>query len=103
MSRQNLFTIAPHAPFLSTLAGRIIDGTLFPDWPRSGPFWLCDITIILPTRRSGVTLAAAFAERGHNLLPDIRTFGGEASDEEPFLPPIDLPVLPPPVGRLERK
>lgn len=97
-----LFTIAPHAPFLDTLAEAVLDGRLTGDWPREGPFWLADITIVLPTRRARLALADAFARRGHALLPDIRTFGGEADDEEPFLPPYDLPPLPPPVSGSER-
>jgi ATP-dependent helicase/nuclease subunit B len=99
----NLFTIAPHAKFLETLADRVLDGTLLGDWQRSGPFWLSDVTIVLPTRRARLGLAAALARRGAGLLPDIRTFGGEIEDEEPFLPPLDAPVLPPAVSTLERR
>jgi len=103
MSRQAVFTIAPHARFLSTLAERVLDGTLMPDWPRQGPFWLSDVTIIVPTRRARLALAEAFSQRGHALLPDIRTFGGDPADEEPFLPPIDAPVLPTAIDPLERR
>jgi len=101
--RQSLFTIAPDAPFLATLAERIIDGTLLGDWPRTGPFWLSDVTIVLPTRRSKLALAEEFLKRGQILLPDIRTFGGDAADEEPFLPPIDAPNFLPTVTVLERR
>ncbi len=91
-----LFTIAPHAPFLKLLAARVLDGTLLGDWAREGSFWLSDVTIILPTRRAADALAKEFLQLsgGGLLLPDIRTFGGEAEDEEPFLPPHDAP--PPP-------
>ena len=94
MSRRGLYTIAPHAPFLPTLVDRVLDGTLLGGWDRSGPFWLSDTTIILPTRRARLTLAELFAARlgGAALLPDIRTFGGESGEEEPFLPPADAPV-----------
>lgn len=102
MSRR-LYTIAPHARFLDVLAERIIDGTLLGDWDRAGPFWLADVTVILPTQRARLALADAFTRRGHALLPDIRTFGGEMPDEEPFLPPVDAPALPPAVSRLERR
>lgn len=102
-SRPRLFSIAPHAPFLLTLADRIVDGTLLGDWPREGPFWLSDVTVILPTRRARLALARAFADRGHALLPDIRTFGGEPADEEPFLPPHDLPPIQPAASALERR
>ena len=105
MTRQSLFTIAPNAPFLATLADRVLDGTLLSGWPRHGPFWLNDVTIVLPTRRSRLALAEAFAQRlgGAALLPDIRTFGGEVRDEEPFLPHIDAPLPPPAVSQLERR
>ena len=99
--RATLFSIAPNAPFLTTLADRILDGTLLNGWDRSGPFWLADVTIILPTRRSRLALAEAFRVRGHALLPDIRTFGGEAAEEEPFLPPFDAPVPPPSRSRIK--
>lgn len=105
MSRRGLYTIAPNAPFLPLLVERILDGTLLHGWDRSGPFWLSDITIILPTRRARLTLAELFAQRlgGAVLLPDIRTFGGESTEEEPFLPPVDLPLSPPTATPLERR
>lgn len=99
----SFFTIAPHARFLDVLADKVLDGTLLGDWDRNGPFWLSDVTIVLPTRRARLALAEAFARRGAGLLPDIRTFGGEVADEEPFLPPFDAPVLPPAVSTLERR
>lgn len=105
MSRRGLYTIAPHGRFLDILADRILDGTLLKGWDRSGPFWLADVTIVLPTRRARLMLAEIFAQRlgGAALLPDIRTFGGDSSEEEPFLPPIDA-VLPPPVASaIERR
>jgi len=102
MSRLHLYTIAPDAPFLATLAERVLDGTLLNGWRREGPFWLTDVTIVLPTRRARLALAEEFRARGNSLLPDIRAFGGEAADEEPFLPPIEAETLPEPVSRLER-
>ncbi|RUT30316.1 double-strand break repair protein AddB [Arsenicitalea aurantiaca] len=103
MSRQSLFTIAPDAPFLPLLAQRILDGTLLSGWAQDDPFWLADVTIILPTRRARLALADALARAGHGLLPDIRTFGGEAEDEEPFLPPFDAPALPRQMPALTRR
>ena len=103
MSREKLFTIAADAPFLEVLVDRVLDGTLLCGWPQEGPFWLADVTIVLPTRRARLALAEAFLKRDHRLLPDIRTFGGEQQDEEPFLPPHDLPNLPPAASALERK
>ncbi|WP_375451210.1 double-strand break repair protein AddB [uncultured Devosia sp.] len=99
----SIFSIAPHAKFLATLADRVLDGTLLGDWARTGPFWLSDVTIVVPTRRAKLALAEEFARRGAGLLPDIRTFGGQVEDEEPFLPPFDLPVLPGAVSSLERR
>ncbi len=101
----HIFTIAPHVPFLPTLAQRVLDGSLIGDWDMSGPFALSDVTIILPTRRARLALAEAFVEAlGHGaILPDIRTFGGAPEDEEPFLPPFDLPPLPKAMPALERK
>ncbi|MGN6490280.1 MAG: PD-(D/E)XK nuclease family protein, partial [Devosia sp.] len=105
MRRDSLFTIAPHAPFLPTLVERVLDGTLLGDWRREGAFWLSDVTIILPTRRSRLALAAEFARQlgGVALLPDIRTFGGEHAEEEPFLPPYDMPATPAAASPLERR
>lgn len=105
MRCDSLYSIAPHASFLATLAERVLDGTLLGDWPRQGPFWLSDITIILPTRRARFGLAEEFANRlgGAVLLPDIRTFGGEVADEEPFLPPFEAPVIKSAASLLERR
>lgn len=99
----SLFSIAPHARFLATLADRIVDGTLLAGWDRNGPFWLSDVTIIVPTRRARLALADEFARRGLSLLPDIRTFGGDVADEEPFLPPFDTPASLPAATPLERR
>ena len=98
-----LFSIAPHARFIATLADRVIDGTLLGGADQTQPFWLTDVTIVLPTRRAKLALADEFARRGHGLLPDIRTFGGEVEDEEPFLPPFDAPTPLPAASGLERR
>ncbi len=105
MSRRGLYTIAPHARFLELLVARVLDGTLLNGWDRSGPFWLSDVTIVLPTRRSRLQLAELFARRlgGAALLPDIRALGGEDGEEALFLPPIDMPVPPEAVSLLERR
>ena len=101
----SLYTIAPHAPFLPTLADAVMDGRLLSDWPQTGPFWLSDITIVVPTQRARQALAEAFSRHSRfaGLLPDIRTFGGDDGDEEPFLPPFDAPPLPPPANVLQRR
>ena len=100
-----LFSIAPHARFLATLADRVMDGTLLAGWDRTQPLWLSDVTIVVPTRRAKLALADAFARHSDNrgLLPDIRTFGGEVEDEEPFLPPFDVTPPLPPASSLERR
>ncbi len=100
-----LYSIAPHVRFLTTLADRVMDGTLLGDWDRSQPFWLSDVTIVVPTRRARLVLAEEFAKHKQNtgFLPDIRTFGGEAEDEEPFLPPFDAPAPLPQATSLERR
>lgn len=97
-----LYSIAPHARFLATLAERVLDGTLLAGWDRSGPFWLTDVTIILPTQRAKLALADEFVRRGHGLLPDLRTLGGAVEDEEPFLA-SDAPPPPPAASSLERR
>lgn len=101
----NLFTIAPHTPFLPCLVDAVMDGRLLGDWDRSGPFWLSDVTIILPTRRALDSLAESFARHPQfgGLLPDLRTFGGEVEDEEPFLPPFDAEKEAGPASPLRRR
>ncbi|KQN78108.1 double-strand break repair protein AddB [Devosia sp. Leaf64] len=101
----SLFSIAPHAPFLPTLADAIMDGRLLSGWLQTGPFWLSDVTVILPTQRARQSLAECLAAhpRFTGLLPDIRTFGGDESDEEPFLPPFDAPPTLPPASLVQRR
>jgi ATP-dependent helicase/nuclease subunit B len=98
-----LYSIAPHARFIPTLADKVLDGTLLAGWDRSQPFWLSDVTLIVPTRRAKLALADEFARRGHGLLPDIRTLGGEVADEEPFLPPTKTAAPLPAASALERR
>lgn len=100
-----LYSIAPHTPFLPRLAAAVMDGRLTGNWPRSNPFWLSDVTIIVPTQRARRALVEAFAGHpGHaGFLPDIRAFGGEAEDEEPFLPPFEAPQLPRAASSLQRR
>ncbi|MCF6326850.1 MAG: double-strand break repair protein AddB [Devosiaceae bacterium] len=83
---QQIFSIPPHENFLQKLVEGVIDGSLLGDWERSGPFWLSDVTIILPTRRARLALSSAFAMAmgGQTLLPDIRTLGVEDDEENAF-------------------
>ncbi|KKB78734.1 hypothetical protein VW35_09490 [Devosia soli] len=100
-----IFSIAPHTPFLPALAAAVMDGRLLGTWPRDNVFWLSDVTIILPTQRARQALADAFSRHPQftGLLPDIRTFGSDEGDEEPFLPPFDAPPTPPPATALQRR
>ncbi|SDG25695.1 double-strand break repair protein AddB [Pelagibacterium luteolum] len=102
----SISSIAPHAPFLPTLADALVSGTILPNWRREGPFWLSDMTIYLPTRRAATRLSRLIAERLGDqpmLLPDIRPLGGEDPAQEPFLPPYEPITLPPPINRFKRR
>lgn len=102
----NIFSIAPHAPFLDTLAQAIIDGRVAPGWRREGPFWLSDFTIYLPTRRAANTLSRILADRLGDtpmLLPDIRPLGGDDPSTEPFIPPYEPVELPGAINRFKRR
>ncbi len=105
MPGKNLFSIAPHAPFLPTLVDAVLEGPLLGDWPRSGPFWLSDVTIILPTQRARLALSEAFARArgGSTLLPDIRSLGAQNADEDAFLPLPGKSQGKLPVGPAERQ
>lgn len=97
-----IFTIAPHAPFLPTLAQCVQEGRL----PRgSGPFGLADLTIFLPTRRARAALAEAFLDLSGpaTLLPDLRTLGEVDEEEEPFIPPYPAPQIRPVVSAQRRR
>jgi ATP-dependent helicase/nuclease subunit B len=48
----SVFSIAPHAKFLPLLAEKVSDGTLLSGVDRTHPFWLSDVTIVVPTRRA---------------------------------------------------
>ena len=101
-----IFSIAPHAPFLATLADAIIEGRVAPGWRREGPFWLSDFTIYLPTRRAANTLSRILADRLGDtpmLLPDIRPLGGDDPSQEPFIPPYEPVELPGAINRFKRR
>lgn len=102
--RENIYTIAPHAPFLDCLVENILNGPLLADWPRSNPFWLADVTIILPTQRSRLALSSAFAKAlgGGATLPDIRTLDGDEGDAK-YFDVSDSPNLPKAIGVIERQ
>jgi ATP-dependent helicase/nuclease subunit B len=92
MQHQKLFTIAPDAPFLRTLAQGLMDGTLLPNWPRTGPFWLSDITIYVPTKRARLALIDQLLKLndGSQLLPNIFTLGEGDDAENAFFTDPDV-------------
>ncbi|TVR05941.1 MAG: double-strand break repair protein AddB [Salinarimonadaceae bacterium] len=110
--RPRVFTIAPGAPFLPTLAQALLAGELVPGFPDSGsPDALARATIYLPTQRAARALAAHLsALQGGRpaLLPRIVPLG-EADDAEleiaaGLLEHEDAEgVLAPPIAPLERR
>lgn len=92
MQHQKLFSIPPHAPFLPTLAQGLMDGSLLPNWSRSGPFWLSDITIYLPTKRARLALIDQLIKlnQGSQLLPNIFTLGEGDDAENAFFTDPDV-------------
>ncbi len=103
--RENIYSIPPHKRFLPTLVQGVLKGSLLGDWVRSGPFWLTDVTIFVPTRRARLVLSKAFADArgGGTLLPDIRTFGGDDAEEEPFLDVDETSPYPGVVSQMARR
>ncbi len=92
MHHQKLFSIAPDAPFLPTLAKSLMDGTLLPNWPRDGAFWLSDITIYVPTKRARLALIDQLLKLngGTQLLPNIFTLGEGDDAENAFFTDPDV-------------
>ena len=84
---QNLYTIPPSAPFLTTLARAVLAGDLpHAGGPKPDPLALPLITIYLPTRRAARALREAFLAEANSdalLLPRIRALGDP--DEEAAL------------------
>jgi len=92
MQDQKIYSIAPDAPFLPTLAKGLMDGTLLPNWPRTGPFWLSDITIYVPTKRARLALIDQLLKfnDGSQLLPNIFTLGEGDDAENAFFTDPDV-------------
>ena len=92
MNHQKLFSIAPDAPFLPTLAGSLMDGALLPNWSRDGAFWLSDITIYVPTKRARLALIDQLLKLngGTQLLPNIFTLGEGDDAENAFFTDPDV-------------
>jgi len=83
-----LFTIAPGAAFLPTLADALFAGRLVPGFRDDGdPLTLATATIYVPTRRAARELRAIFVERsagGSAILPTVRPLGEFDEDEAAF-------------------
>jgi ATP-dependent helicase/nuclease subunit B len=96
---KNVFTIAPDAPFLDTLAREI--------WHRAGgdSLALSRYLILLPTRRSTFHLGAAFARIAGSkptLLPRMRPLG-DIDEEEIILSDSGIATdLPPAIAPMKR-
>lgn len=101
-----VFSIPPSLPFLPTLAREILAGRIVPEIAggTSDPLALAALTVYVPTRRAGQTLAAAFAaELGgvSAILPRIRTLGEE--DEAADFRPEGMAALLPAMEPLHRR
>jgi ATP-dependent helicase/nuclease subunit B len=101
-----LFTIAPGAPFLPTLAEALVSGRLVPGFDGGDPLALAGATIYLPTRRAARELRSVFVGlSGGNsaILPTIRALGEFDEDgaifDGDFSGSLDLE---PPIAPLDR-
>lgn len=105
-ARPNLFSIAPGAPFLTTLADAFYQGALGDDFALQDPADLAQTLIYVPTRRAARTLRAAFVEKNpHNagFLPSIRALGDSDEERDFFTPPFsDALLFTPPIPTYER-
>ena len=107
MTRWNLFTIPPGAPFLKVLAARLCDGTLIEGFRhRAGdPLSLASVIIYVPTRRAARALRSEFVDllpAPSAILPVIRPLGDYDEDAGFFDETIAREDLAPPVGQTER-
>lgn len=84
--RARVFTIAPSAPFLTTLADALVSGRLVGPMMSGGqpdPLALSEATIYVPTRRAARDLGRAILERLGGkaaILPAIRPLGDVEED-----------------------
>jgi ATP-dependent helicase/nuclease subunit B len=102
-----VFSIPAGIPFLDTLAGALLDGTLVPGFrPAGDPLALADATIYVPTRRAARALRSIFVERCDGraaILPTVRPLGDIDEDGDAFLADAgELLDEPPPMGGLDR-
>ncbi|MEI2299145.1 double-strand break repair protein AddB [Ensifer sp. MJa1] len=100
--RSNVFTIPPGLPFLKTLAEKLCDGSLTPDfrYDATDPLPLAGVTIFVPTRRSARVLRSEFVDLlggRSTILPTIKALG-ETDDDSGFFDaevPAILDLAPP--------
>ncbi len=80
-----LFSVPAGAPFLTTLAGALLEGTLIPGFPdASDPLALSAARIFVPTRRAAKALASEIARRQGTaaILPQILPLGSLAEGDD---------------------
>ncbi len=83
--RPRLYSIAPGAPFLATVAKTLCEGSLTPDftYDPADPLSLARVTIFVPTRRAARSLRSEFVDfiGGRSaILPVIRPLGETEED-----------------------
>ncbi|MCX8999472.1 double-strand break repair protein AddB [Rhizobiaceae bacterium BDR2-2] len=83
--RPRLYSIAPGAPFLATVAQTLCDGVLTPDftYDPANPLSLAGVTVFVPTRRAARALRSEFVDLlgGRSaILPVIRPLGETDED-----------------------
>ena len=104
--RAKVFSIAPGAPFLKTLANALCDGTLVEGFKDNGdPLALSTVTIYVPTRRAARALRSEFARRnisGAAILPTIKPLGEFDEDLGFFDETGESLSLEVPIGNEER-
>jgi len=104
--RAAVFSIPPSKPFLKTLAGALVDGSLVPGFrPMDDPLLLSAATLYLPTRRAARLMPEIFQELFGGrpvLLPEIRPVGDTDEDVLALAGEGDLAPLPPAMPVLER-
>lgn len=112
-TRPCVYTIAPGAPFLDTLAAAILKGDLpTPGSLAPGPLDLPRWTVLLPTRRAVRAARESFLKASGGaslLLPAIRPIGDVDEDSALLSAPAEVAgaaqalELPPAIGAVQRR
>ncbi|PNG27156.1 double-strand break repair protein AddB [Methylocella silvestris] len=114
MTKKNVFTIAPGAPFLRTFAGAFLNGDVVEGFCSSeNPLELADVTIYVPTRRAARALTDEFTRAlpaKAVLLPRILPLGAldesetellfEDGGANEFSSPLEPPLA---IGEIDRR